>query len=157
MNIDMNSGISLATWEMWINVHEVIPEGTAFTNAEGIYPTSLGGVNFASKNTETSYFFIDELYYNDEYLDPDEYPQIGIDDFTSKRFSATPNPVNDILHLRAKEEITSVAIYNVLGQEIYKKDINALDSSIDMSSYQKGIYILKTKIGDTEGSVKIIK
>jgi hypothetical protein len=65
--------------------------------------------------------------------------------------------VYDILHLSAKEMISEVTLYNLLGQEIFQKKINALDSSIDMSSYQKGIYILKTKIGDTEGSVKIIK
>jgi len=155
MNFNINSGISAATWQFNVNGVDVIPEGTAFTDGAATAPTSLGGIDFFSITTSNEYY-IDDVFYIDEFLDPDII--IGsIDDFNSKGFLASPNPVNDVLNLRANEEITSIAIYNVLGQEVFKKDINTLDAAIDMSSYQKGIYILKANIGNVEGSVKIIK
>jgi hypothetical protein len=149
---DITSGISNATWEMWVDFTEVIPAGTAFTDSAGTSPTSLGGIDFFSITTNNE-FYIDDVYSCDE----EGCLILNLESFKNLEFIASPNPVNDILHLSAKEVISEVTLYNLLGQEIFQKKINALDSSIDMSSYQKGIYILKTKIGDTEGSVKIIK
>jgi len=149
MSWDINSGISAATWAMYVDSTEVIPAGTAFTDGAATVPTSLGGIDFFSITTSNEYY-IDDVFYIDEIF-------IGIEDLNSKGFSATPNPVNDVLYLNANEEITSVALFNVLGQKVFQNEINSLDSSIDMTGYQKGIYILKTKIDGTEGSVKIIK
>ncbi|MFT4696995.1 MAG: hypothetical protein ACI9SJ_000111 [Flavobacteriaceae bacterium] len=149
---DISSGISTATWLMYVNFTEVIPEGTAFTDSAGTSPTSLGGIDFFSITTNNEYY-IDDVYY----CDKEGCIILNTESFNEIEFIASPNPVYDILHLSAKEMISEVTLYNLLGQEIFQKKINALDSSIDMSSYQKGIYILKTKIGDTEGSVKIIK
>ncbi|MBV1924844.1 MAG: T9SS type A sorting domain-containing protein, partial [Flavobacteriaceae bacterium] len=72
-------------------------------------------------------------------------------------FSAYPNPVKDILQLNANEEISSVVIYNVLGQEVYNASVNAFSSTIDMASYNSGVYFVKVNIGDTQGTVKILK
>jgi len=150
---DINLGVTNAEWIMWIDNEEVIPYGTDFKDSEGNSPTSLGGINFTSIDAGTNLYFIDDLDFRD-FMGEIE---IGIDDFKSKEFSASPNPVNDILHIKAKEHITEINLFNVLGQEIYNQEFNALNSQIDMSKFDNGIYFLKVKIDDIIGTIKIIK
>ncbi len=153
MNFDINAGIGASTWQMWVNDVEVIPAGTAFTDNAGTYPTSLGGIDFFSISANNIYY-VDDVDYRDSFH-PD--PTLGLDDLAAKGFSAYPNPVSNILNVRANEAISSVSIYNILGQEVYSAKLNAVSSTIDMSSYASGAYFVKVNIGGTEGIVKIVK
>jgi len=65
--------------------------------------------------------------------------------------------VKNILNLNAKEAISSVSIYNVLGQQVYNAKVNALNTTIDTSSFASGAYFVKVNVGGTEGIVKILK
>ncbi len=150
MNFDINAGISLATWQFNVDGVDVIPAGTAFTDEGGVVPTSLGGIDFFSITTNNE-IYVDNVLYQDTFC------TFNIDSYKKIEFTASPNPVNDVLHISAIETISEISLFNMLGQEAYRNDINALDSLIDVSTFNKGIYILKVKIGDTEGSVKIIK
>lgn len=150
MNVDINAGIGASTWEFWVDGSEVIPAGTAFTDNAGTYPTSLGGIDFFSGNTNHE-FYMDTFTYQDSFI------PLGIADLEAKGFSAYPNPVSNILNVRANEAISSVSIYNILGQEVYNAKLNAVSSTIDMSSYASGAYFVKVNIGGTEGIVKIVK
>ena len=149
MNIDISSGISLATWQFEVDGTDVVPAGTAFTDGVGTVPTSLGGIDFFSISAGNLYY-VDDVTYIEGVL--------GLDDnLAAKGFSAYPNPVNDVLNLRANEEISSVAIYNVLGQQVYAANINAMTSTIDMSRFDHGAYFVKVNVGNTEGTVKVLK
>ena len=150
MSWNIENGISLATWDMSVNNVMVIPEDTPFTKADGTPPTSLGGIDFWSGNTNHE-FYLDSFEFMDELII--NY----VEDFNSKEFVAFPNPVKDKLSLSANEEISSISITNILGQEIYSQNINALNASIDMSSFSKGTYFINAIIGDTTGTIKIIK
>jgi hypothetical protein len=158
MNFDISSGISAATWGVWVNGEVVIPEGTAFTNGAGTVPTSLGGIDFFSIST-TNNFYLDDVYYEDTLLDPDDFPVVlGLADLDAKGFSAYPNPVNNILNLRANEAITAIAIYNVLGQQVYNAtNVDALNTTVDMSRFDNGAYFVKVNVGGAEGTVKVLK
>lgn len=158
MNFDISAGISLATWQFNVDGVDVIPAGTLVTNEDGDIPTGLGGVLFFShydvQDSGPSEFYIDDFLYTNALIDI-----LAIDDhnLNSKGFSATPNPVGDFLQLKANEKISEVIVYNTLGQEVNSYYLNSVDDSIDMSSYDKGVYILKVKINGIQGSVKIIK
>ena len=65
--------------------------------------------------------------------------------------------MNNVLNLQANEAISNVAIFNVLGQEVYRANINAMTSQVDMSQMASGAYFVKVNIGGTEGTVKVIK
>lgn len=156
-NFDLSSGISSATFEMYVFGEEVIPAGTSFTDGIATIPTSLGGINFFSSN-ENNEYYIDEVYFFDEFIDLEIITVIlNIDEFTSKSFSATPNPVQNNLQLNANETITSIRITNMLGQVVHSQPIQALEASIDLSKLSKGTYFVHAVIGDTSGTVKIIK
>ncbi|NND62035.1 MAG: T9SS type A sorting domain-containing protein [Flavobacteriaceae bacterium] len=149
MIVDISAGISAATWELNIDGNNVIPAGTAFTDSAGTVPTSLGGINYYAISTNNTYY-LDDLRHAD-------FAELGTADFASKGFSATPNPVVNVLNLQANENISSVAIYNVLGQQVYAANIDALSSTIDMSQMASGAYFVKVNINGTEGTVKVIK
>ncbi|MEZ4778984.1 MAG: T9SS type A sorting domain-containing protein [Flavobacteriaceae bacterium] len=159
MNFDINLGIGAATWGMSVDNEYVIGTGETpadwlpFTDAAGTYPTSLGGFDFFSISANNQYW-LDTFNYQDSYV---TLRQLSTSDFAKKGFSAYPNPVNDRLNIQAKENINSVVIYNVLGQQVYSANVDALQSSIDMSRMASGAYFVKVNINGTEGTVKVIK
>lgn len=160
-NFDINAGIGAATWGMSVDNQYVI--GTSedpatwepFADAGGTYGTSLGGIDFFSISANNMYW-VDTFTYQDSYVEL--VPEIqGTSEFAKKGFSAYPNPVNDKLNIQAKERINSVVIYNVLGQQVYSANVDALQSTIDMSRMASGAYFVKVNINGTEGTVKVIK
>jgi hypothetical protein len=134
--------------EMKVAGQDVIPALSAFTDSAGTVPTSLGGINYYSA-AGTNAMYIDDMVFSDT--------NVGTQDFATKGFSVYPNPVNNVMNLQANENISKVAIYNVLGQEVYSAKINAMTSSVDMSSMASGAYFVKVNINGTEGTVKVIK
>ncbi len=90
----------------------------------------------------------------------------GIGSFTStlstkensfESFNIYPNPVsgND-LFIKTSQD-SSIKIYNVLGKLMLTDSINSSKSKIDVSSLQKGIYLLKIITGNGSTTKKLIK
>ena len=146
MNWDVSAGISAATWEFVVDGNVVLPVGTAYTSADGTSPTSVGGFDFYSISTNHEAYY-DEFVYAEGFL--------GSEDFSSKGFRSAMS--NGTLTLRAQENINSVAVYNMLGQQVYNANVNAMQSTVDMSNLSNGTYIVKVNINGTEGSVKVVK
>jgi alpha-tubulin suppressor-like RCC1 family protein len=70
---------------------------------------------------------------------------------------AYPNPVSSELHISFTEEISSVAIYNMLGQEVIKKAINATEGIVQVSELTAGTYFVKVTSGSQSKTIKVIK
>ena len=84
---------------------------------------------------------------------------LAVEDFTtsSSKLKAYPNPVNNILTLSYDRKITSVAIYNLLGQEVLRKNIDANEGSIDISIVPSGTYFVKALADHQVLTIKVIK
>jgi hypothetical protein len=67
-----------------------------------------------------------------------------------KSFVVFPNPVKDILNIQynSREKI-SVEIYNVLGSKVRSFIQETLNSSIDVSDLDKGMYFIRVKERNT--------
>ena len=148
MSWDISAGLSLATWEMWVDGVEVIAPGTTFVDTNGDTPSALGGLDIFSAHADCE-FYMDDVSYHEGVLGTSDFDQLG--------FSAYPNPVTNVLNLSAKESISNVTIYNVLGQQVYNAEVNALNTSINTASFTSGAYFVKVNIAGTEGTVKILK
>ena len=72
-------------------------------------------------------------------------------------FTFSPNPAGNILNLSANDNISNVEIYNTLGQKAISKNINALNTNIDLTHLQKGIYLMKATIKNKTATYKIIR
>ena len=68
-----------------------------------------------------------------------------------------PNPVNNKLHLTALDKITSVSIYNMLGQEVKQSTPFSTSTSINMTAISNGVYVIKVQVGDQIGLYNTIK
>lgn len=82
---------------------------------------------------------------------------LGINNFESSNFAAYPNPVNDVLTIAYKSEISTVAVFNLLGQQVIAKTINAQESQVDMSHLPNGAYLVKVMSGNQQKTIKVIK
>lgn len=72
-------------------------------------------------------------------------------------FETYPNPVENYLNIKAATKIDKIEIYNLLGNKVISKSINANQSQIQTSSLSTGMYILKAFIADNVGTYKLIK
>jgi hypothetical protein len=68
-----------------------------------------------------------------------------------------PNPVNDMVNIKANTAISSIEIYDVQGRIVHKKITNQKTESIDVSAYSNGIYFLRIKTEVGEKVEKIVK
>ncbi|CAD0003788.1 T9SS type A sorting domain-containing protein [Flavobacterium salmonis] len=75
----------------------------------------------------------------------------------NKQFSLSPNPTKSILNINSLNETNnySVKIYNLIGRLIYTNE--NVNSSIDVSSFTPGLYLIKIKTETRETSQKFIK
>lgn len=77
--------------------------------------------------------------------------------FDSKQLTVYPNPVKDVLNLSYAQNITNVAVYNLLGQKVIEAKQHTNSVQIDMSSLASGSYIVKVASDNQIKSIKIIK
>jgi hypothetical protein len=68
-----------------------------------------------------------------------------------------PNPAANILNIESEISIEKVALYNILGQEVISKSPNTELVTLDVSSLQSGVYIVKTSINGNVSSTRFIK
>lgn len=73
------------------------------------------------------------------------------------KFSYYPNPVKDVLTLTNTKNITSVAVYNMIGQQLIVKNDNSTTSKVDMSALPNGSYVVKVTADGMTKTVKVLK
>jgi len=54
-----------------------------------------------------------------------------------------PNPTSDFITIRNSEEMQMVEIYDLAGRVLYSSDAQILESRVDVSNFNQGIYILR--------------
>ena len=145
MNFDLTSGISASTWQFNIDGVDAIPFGTPFTTLGGVYPSALGGIDYFSVTTDTSYW-IDTFDYENNFIDPaiqnltfvpdDNFEQALIDsgyDDVLDNYVLTAN-INSITYLNVNNEnisdLTGIEDFELL-QELHCSNNQII--SIDIS------------------------
>jgi pimeloyl-ACP methyl ester carboxylesterase len=73
-----------------------------------------------------------------------------------KKVSFYPNPVKDILYID-NIAAAKATIYSLLGQKLEVKDIDTSSTTIDMSKYAKGIYLITLENENQTQTIKVIK
>ena len=78
-------------------------------------------------------------------------------DLSKFNFSYAPNPVNNVINLNAAKTISTVEFFNNLGQNVLTTNVNALNSNINISTLNKGIYMMNVTIAGQTQAFKILK
>jgi hypothetical protein len=84
-------------------------------------------------------------------------PNLATKGFDMTNFKVYPNPVKNILNLSYDKTISNVAVFNLLGQEVITKAVNANLSQIDMSHLPTGTYMVKVTADNQEKTIKVVK
>jgi hypothetical protein len=84
---------------------------------------------------------------------------LGIDDAVvlENEIKVYPNPMNELLTVSGEQEMVSLAVYNLLGQEVITKSINAHEAVLDVSHLPTGTYLVKINTANTVNTIKVFK
>lgn len=134
-----------------IAVHEPFSNNVAVTNSVNFTPTTTGVYYFGfhAYSIPNQYF----IYVDDITIDS----TLGNGSVKANNFSFYPNPVKDVLHLSHDQNISDVAVFNLLGQQVITKAIDANATQIDMSGLASGSYLVKVTSDNQTKTIKIIK
>ncbi len=78
-------------------------------------------------------------------------------EFENNPISFYPNPVKDFVHFNSNKNIETISIYNLVGQEVVSRTVNAENFALDINHLSAGTYIAKLNTNGKSKSVKIIK
>ena len=112
---------------------------------------TLGGIDFFSIDANNNYW-LDNLVFD---LGP--FVTVGTDDFSANNFSVYPNPVQDVLNIRTSNTVDAIAVYDVLGKLVLATTPDAISPTMDMSSLNSGVYLVKVTIDGASKTVKVVK
>ena len=82
---------------------------------------------------------------------------LGNEEFELNNLKVYPNPTIDILNISYTETISNVAVFNMIGQQVYSMESNSNEVQIDMARYASGTYLIKVTVDTMTKTVKIIK
>ena len=82
---------------------------------------------------------------------------LGANDFDTSSISTYPNPVTSKLNIQSEELITSVSIFNTLGQKVLNVAAGSLNLSVDMSTLSPGVYVANIATDNGSKTMKVIK
>ena len=151
--------ISTTNADDWIGLWAFT--GCPFTSTVG-YHTGIEGSTrliqeLAVTAGETYYFVISSWAppESTEYtIHIEKVGGLGTDNQSSTSFSYYPNPTNGVVNITANKDISSVAVYNILGQQVF--EMNRVDNGqVDVSALSKGTYLFRVMFED--GSMETFK
>ncbi|SDH26947.1 T9SS type A sorting domain-containing protein [Winogradskyella thalassocola] len=80
---------------------------------------------------------------------------LNVIEIQSNEFTIAPNPAKNKLNIKLQNtsEDLKLEVFDVLGKRIYKGLITKLESSIDVSNWKSGVYLVRIS-DDTETQTK---
>ena len=82
---------------------------------------------------------------------------LGTNDFDATSISTYPNPVTSTFTINSQEVISSVSIFNVLGQQVINQTPDTLNFVVDFSNLTAGVYLANIATQSGSKTVKVIK
>jgi len=82
---------------------------------------------------------------------------LGTNNFDATSISTYPNPVTSTFTITSQQTITSVTVFNVLGQQVINETPDTLNFVADFSSLTAGVYLAKIATQSGSKTVKVIK
>jgi hypothetical protein len=124
----------------------------AFLDSDTVFTPSENGVYYFGfhcySDADMFALFVDDILID---------AHLSVKDIDKLKMNAYPNPVKDLLHLTYDKNIQDVEIYNILGQKVLAKTLNASSAEINLSQLPSGNYLVKVKSDDVVQTLKVIK
>lgn len=114
-------------------------------NADGFLDFVVSGATFGQPNFKTWIL----LNNGDMTIGLNELESISVDFF--------PNPTKDIVHFTAEENIESVSLHAMLGQQLLSERVQGPIASLDLSGQAPGSYVAIIRTATGSRSVVVVK
>ena len=72
-------------------------------------------------------------------------------------FAACPNPAKDLLRITAANDIDTVVLFNIQGQEVARQTVRGRTGVIDMAALSSGVYTLRASGKDATHVMSVVK
>ena len=108
----------------------------------------LGAIDFFAIDANNEYY-IDDVLFVEEVL--------SIDDFGNDFFSASPNPVKDILRFNSVTQLDTIKVFDITGKLLITKTPGTTPPFIDMTGLQSGMYLVTATAAGNTQTIKVIK
>lgn len=82
---------------------------------------------------------------------------LGTTSYEMDKLHYYPNPVTDTFTMTYTETISSVEVYNLIGQKVLASKPNATTSKINMSHLPAGAYVIQVLANGQSRTIKVIK
>ncbi|MGJ8592493.1 MAG: T9SS type A sorting domain-containing protein [Aquaticitalea sp.] len=82
---------------------------------------------------------------------------LSVSEFKNSEVKIFPNPTHSQWTIQSKGMISSIQVYNLLGKEILSAAPNTLNTSIDASSLQSGMYIARVTTNNASQTIRLVK
>jgi hypothetical protein len=129
--------------------------GTAALDLNNTYDKASIFFHFGSDGAGVG---VDSVYYWDEVrFGADTSGTDNIKDLQDLGLRYYPNPVSSQLHLEASSMIKEVRVLNLMGREILRQEIQAMQTDLDLSALPAGVYLVNLTIGNSRGTIKVVK
>ena len=82
----------------------------------------------------------DQVYYWDNLVLGEP---LGVLENTLAEISIYPNPAASVLNLQASQQINSIQLFNLIGQNVLDKPVNSKTSILEVAQFNNGVYLAK--------------
>ena len=86
-----------------------------------------------------------------------EFASLSTKNVSLSDFTVYPNPATDFVNINSADTIDSYRIYDLTGRVVKRSSPYSNNFRIDVTSLNKGVYLVKLNSGDKTGSIKLIK
>lgn len=148
LEININGGsVPQLVANEWVSVDVPI------TSIGGVVAGSLTRSDVAQIGITTA--MVDNVWYDNIYLHKNTV--LGTTSFEKSKVKMFPNPATNVLNIQSVETIESIEIITLLGQKVVTKVVNNKQVTLDISSIQAGIYIVKASVDGKISTSRFIK
>lgn len=78
---------------------------------------------------------------------------LGVKNFTTLDYSLYPNPTDGMVRIQSSAAVNGFTVFNMLGQKV----LHGTSDEIDMTTLEKGVYVVEIAFENTKVTSKIIK
>ncbi len=82
---------------------------------------------------------------------------LGSDEFTFANLNYYPNPTENILYINNSTPMETVELYSIVGQKLLSKNVNAANTTVDVTNYPQGTYFVTVYANNQKNTFKIIR
>jgi len=125
------------------------PDGTTLGSFTDRYVPAKGKVGIAQRDANLRLYKVK--------IETDVSLSVDDNELNLSDVKVYPNPAKDRINLSSTNEISSMSVYNSLGQEVLRSAVNSRSFSLDVSNLHTGIYIVKLAVGQTVKTFKVVK